>query len=191
MLNCFYGNLSFEKYFPKDYPLKVVDFEQCKSAQEMLNAINDPECVVLVKNAYKLKIYYEYYISRVIANSSEKIVVLSELRFSFFREIKRAMANFVKNAATLKNPIIFTFPLEENEGMFVNRIYPEGFKDFSLFGAQFHFIVPFVLGEKKDNPISITSMALSRSVDYSTFTHFTVKLNELLTASKKPDSNPN
>jgi len=191
MLNCFYGNLSFEKYFPKDYPLKVVDFEQCKNAQEMLNEIKDPECVVLIKNAYKLRIYYDYYVSRVIANSKASVVVLSELRFDFFREIKRAMANFVNKAATLSNPIIFSFPLEENEGMYVNRIYPDGFKDFSMFGAQFHYIVPFVLDEDGSNPVSIKAMALSKNVDYPTFTHFTLKLNELLTASKKTDEVPN
>jgi hypothetical protein len=100
----------------------------------------------------------------VIANSKSQVVVLSELRFDFFREIKRAVATFINKVTLLENPVIFTFPLEENEGMCVNRIFPEGFKDFSMFGSQFKGIVPFVLNEDASNPITITTMALSRDV---------------------------
>lgn len=180
MLYCFYGNISFEKYFPKGYPLKVVDFEQHKNAQEMVNQVNDPGKVVLVINAYKLRIYYDYFISRVIANSKAPVVVLSELRFDFFREIKRVMATFISKVNQLTNPVIFTFPLEENEGMCVNRIFPEGFKDFSMFGAQFKGIVPFILNEDASNPITITTMALSKDVLFPDLKSYAVDLKRIL-----------
>jgi len=170
MLAVFYGNLIFADYFPKNYPLKVVNFEHYSSSKDMLDAVTDPNSVVIVENVYKLKIYYEYFISRAISNSKESIVVLSELRFDYFREVKRAMATFLAKLSKVPNPVVFTFPLEERENNLYNRIYPAGYDDFSLFGGNFKMIVPFT--EVDGSPIAITSLALQRNVKFKNFSEY-------------------
>lgn len=185
MLVVFYGNVVFPDYFPKGYPLKVVNFEKFTSSKDMLEAVSDPKSVILVENAYKLKIYYEYYVSRAISNSTEKIVVLSELRFDYFREVKRAMAAFFAKLSKLPNPVIFSFPLGERENNVYNRIYPVGYDDFSLFGGNFQMIVPFT--EIDGDLVTMTSLTLNRGAKFKQFNEY---LNFFLTLLPKQESLP-
>jgi len=177
MLHVFYGNLDFEDYI-KDVSVVLVDLSKIKTSQEMITAIKKPEVaagsppyVVVVKNLWRIKAFYEDYISRSIANSAQPIVVLGDTRFEYFRELKRAVSIFMTSLKDVKHPVILTFPLEEKESNLVHRAYPAGYDDFSLYGQYFHSIVPFVMVDKVPAVLDIVPV-ISKNVKFSTLPEY-------------------
>lgn len=162
MLNVFYGNFDFPKYIG-DVPVTVVDASTFTTAKDIYTAMKVPG-IVLVTFPHKIKLYYEFFLSRAVSNADPKVnfVVLSDLRFDYFRELKRAMASFMTSLRAVPNVIIFTFPMEEKENNAAHRIYPVGYEDFSTFGQFFEHVVPF--NELDGVPIAFTSMALHKNV---------------------------
>lgn len=183
MLHVFYGNLDFEE-FMGDVPYMVVDLSKIKTSQEMVTAIKKPEIpagmvnpIIIVKSAWRIKAFYEEYISRNIANSNQPIIVLGDGRFEYFRELKRALSIFMNSLKEVKHPVILTFPMEEKENNMVHRAYPSGYDDFSLYGQFFKSIVPFVVVDKQPVVLNTVPM-LSKNVMYETFSEYIKDLHK-------------
>ena len=159
-MKLFYGNIDFVKVF-KDAGIEVteIDFgkkiqvpEGSSEAKVTLSNIAHEKGVIIIKNFQQIKLGYEKQISRYLTRSqNEPFVMLGDLRFDYFREVKLAMSGVIKKLSGVSNTerIIISSGIEEVESMSLFPVQPTIMKDISSYMEMVEEVVPFVEDEEK------------------------------------------
>lgn len=183
MLHVVYGNFDLSGRFP-DLPIREVSLSQFATTKEMFAAIAaDPTKVTVVTDLHRIKLFYENYVSTALAKVDKGIIVLGEIRFDYYREVKKLFSTFIQHLATRPDIIVLTFPLMEKENNTFHRIYPAGYEDFENYGQFFKSIVPVNLA---NSPQCGIPLSLQKNVKHSTLEEFFTDLVKTIPVPIEP-----
>lgn len=161
-MNLYYGNVNFKIEFEKHgIACTEIDFatlqrdprdtgQTMKDIGKQISEALERQDVVLLTNIQGIKLFYEHVISRSILKSDEKYLVLGELRWDFYRELKLSFSKFLTQIKEMNtaNRIIWTAPMVEDKECTIISIKPGNWDDFDKYTQQFDSIIPFIQTEK-------------------------------------------
>jgi len=170
----FYGNIDFETVFKqRGCPTTLIDFTKHKDLNQVLKSLETFVGVIVLTNVFQIKIFCEEKVSRGIIPNAPKdaYLLLGDLRFDYFRELRKKMATCIKYLATRKNThrIIMTAPLQEIDTMTLHAVQPSN-NDFREHLQLFEEVVPFV--ENDDGFIVHKTRSIHMSVSKKTLQEY-------------------
>lgn len=170
----FYGNIDFETVFKqRGCPTTLIDFTKHKDLNQVLKSLESFPGVIILTNIYQIKLFCEERVARgMIPNApKESYLILGDLRFDYFRELKKKIATSIKYFSTRKNTgrIIMTAPMHEIDTMTLYAIQPTN-NDYKEHLQLFEEVVPFV--ESEDDYIVHKTRSIHMAVSKKTLQEY-------------------
>jgi len=184
-MKLFYGNVDFVKHFRQaGCPVTEIDFSQHSNTKDALKGLKEMTGVIILTNTQQIKINYEYLISRTLLNSNEKFVLLGDLRFDYYRELKHAMSSVVRKLSNITNTnrIIIASSMIEKDA-FMYNIQPTNFDDYDKWLHMFEELVPFI--DNEEEIIVSRARAYTKEISQTTLLGYINHYMELLDGKRQ------
>ena len=145
-MKLFYGNIDFVQRFKlAGCSVTEVDFSRSRTVKEALKGLTSMKGVIILTNVQQIKINYERLISSTMVNTEAPFTIMGDLRFDFFRELKRSISTLFEVLSQNKasSRIVMTAGLID-EDFSILPVQPTILSDIKLFLPVFEEIVPFM-----------------------------------------------